>query len=138
MKEELTRRQFLATGAAAASVAILRPSLFDGGTALAAPFLRRDVGGLAASDPILVSYANAIHAMKMRPATDPLSWDYQAAIHGTLLSGSHTAWNTCEHGTYFFWSWHRMYLYWFEKIIRRMSGDYGWALPYWNYESPDI
>jgi hypothetical protein len=136
MKSHFTRRRFLTSAGAAASLAILKPSLFDGGTAQAAPFVRRDVGGLSASDPILVSYANAIHAMKARPSTDPLSWDYQAAIHGTLLSGSHPAWRTCEHGTYFFWPWHRMYLSWFEKIIRRMSGDYGWALPYWNYESP--
>jgi tyrosinase len=135
MNQKLNRRHFLIAGGAAASVAILKPSLFSGGTALAAPVVRRDVGGLTATDPILVSYAKAIKAMKMRPATDPLSWDYQAAIHGTLMSGSHPAWNTCEHGTYFFWPWHRMYLYWFEKIIRKMSGDYGWALPYWNYES---
>ena len=28
-----------------------------------------------------------------------------------------------------------MYLYWFERIIRKMSGDSSWALPYWNYTS---
>jgi hypothetical protein len=29
-----------------------------------------------------------------------------------------------------------MYLYWFERIVRRMSGDPAWALPFWDYESP--
>jgi Common central domain of tyrosinase/Polyphenol oxidase middle domain len=28
-----------------------------------------------------------------------------------------------------------MYLYWFERIIRKMSGDPGWALPFWDYVS---
>jgi len=36
-------------------------------------------------------------------------------------------------GLDFFFSWHRMYLYWFERIVRRMSGDDTWALPYWNW-----
>lgn len=138
MKNKTTRRRFLKTIGAAASVAILGPSLFEGDTALAASFVRRDVGGLSASDPILKSYAKAIKAMKALPTNNPLSWAYQAAIHGTTVSVSPppTAWNTCEHGTLYFWSWHRMYLYWFEKIIRKMSGDYGFALPYWNWTSP--
>jgi tyrosinase len=29
-----------------------------------------------------------------------------------------------------------MYLYWFERIIRKMSGDSSFALPFWDYESP--
>jgi len=101
-----------------------------------APFIRVDVWSLAANDPIITAYADAVAAMQAKPAADPTSWDYQAAIHGTLLSGSHIAWNTCEHGTHLFWCWHRMYLYWFERIIRKMSGDPGWALPFWDYHDP--
>lgn len=93
-----------------------------------------DVGGMSASTPALVSYGNAITAMQALPAANPLSWAYQAAIHGTTLSGSHPAWKTCEHGTLEFLSWHRMYLYWFERIIRKQSGDPNFALPFWNYE----
>jgi tyrosinase len=84
---------------------------------------------------VIKGYKKAIKAMKALPTSDPLSWAYQAAIHGTTLSGSNVAWNTCEHGTYFFFSWHRMYLWYFERIIRKMSGDPNWALPYWNYEA---
>jgi hypothetical protein len=136
MSNRLSRRRFLMTAGAAASVALLGPTFLDGGITLAAPVMRRDIGGLSATDSVIVSYRKAIKAMRLLPSTNPLSWDYQAAIHGTLLSGSHPAWNSCEHGTYFFWSWHRMYLYWFERIIRKMSGDYGWALPFWNWSSP--
>src|SRR5579859_1004661 len=133
MKIHFTRRQFVAT-ASAASVALLSESFFDPASVLAAtPVVRRDVGGMDASDPILLSYRKAIKAMKALPTANPLSWTYQAAIHWTTLSPLLTSWDNCEHGTDFFWSWHRMYLYWFERIIRKMCGDPCWALPYWNW-----
>jgi Common central domain of tyrosinase/Polyphenol oxidase middle domain len=134
MSNGFTRRRFMVTAGAAAST-VLGSSIFNLESVWAAPVTRRNLGGMAASDPVLISYGKAIKAMKALPTTNPLSWDYQAAIHGTTLSGSHVAWNTCEHGTHFFWSWHRMYLYWFERIIRKMSNDAGWALPFWDYQS---
>jgi len=72
--------------------------------ATATPHVRRDIQNLSATDPALVSYAKAIKAMKALPASDPRSWSYQAAIHMTTTTPVHTAWNTCEHGTYYFWS----------------------------------
>jgi tyrosinase len=135
MSNRFTRRRFMVT-AGAAGATLLGSSIFNLDSVWAAPIMRRNLGGMAASDPVLVSYRKAIKAMKALPTSNPLSWAYQAAIHGTTLSGSHTAWNTCEHGTHFFWCWHRMYLYWFERIIRKMSGDPGWALPFWDYHDP--
>jgi hypothetical protein len=135
MSNRFTRRRFMVTAGAAAST-VLGSSIFTLDSVWAAPVMRRNLGGMAASDPVLVSYRKAIKAMKLLPTTNPLSWAYQAAIHGTTLPGSQIAWNTCEHGTHFFWSWHRMYLYWFERIIRKMSADPGWALPFWDYSSP--
>lgn len=127
-----SRRRFIKTTA----VAAVGVSLVDIREILAAgPFTRLDVGPLTASSPTLVAYAKAIKAMRALPTANPLSWTYQAAIHGTTLSGSNPAWNTCQHGTIWFWAWHRMYLYWFERIIRKMSGDATFALPYWNYEA---
>lgn len=131
--KKYTRRRFLATAGAAASVAMFGPSLFNSDIALAGPFMRRDIGGLTATDPIIVGYRNAVTAMKLLPATDRRSWSYQAAIHGTYTMPVKTAWNTCTHHDYFFWSWHRMYLYWFERIVRKYSGSSSWSLPYWNY-----
>ena len=32
-------------------------------------------------------------------------------------------WNTCQHGTQFFFPWHRAYLYYFERVLREASGD---------------
>jgi hypothetical protein len=71
--------------------------------------------------------------MKGRPASDPTSWRYQANIHGTTDSPPQPLWSQCEHGTQFFFSWHRMYLYYFERILRKASGSTKLALPYWNY-----
>jgi hypothetical protein len=137
VKPNFTRRRFLTT-VGSASVTILGGWFFTADKALATPtFVRRDVGGLKSNDPVIVSYRKAIKRMRALPTTDPLSWTYQAAIHGTTLSQQLTAWDTCAHGSYFFWSWHRMYLYWFERIIRKMSGDRRWALPYWNWTSPN-
>lgn len=133
MKNHFTRRRFLATAGAAASVAFLSEPLWLREMRAAVPLVRRDVGRMDASDPILVAYGNAIQKMQALPSSNPLSWAYQAAIHGTLLSPPLTAWNTCEHGTDFFWSWHRMYLYWFERIIRKMCNEPCWALPYWDW-----
>jgi hypothetical protein len=134
MRNGFTRRRFLSTASVAATAAVLAEPLFDFSVAKAAvPLVRRDVGRMNASDPILLAYRKAIGAMQALPSTNPLSWAYQAAIHGTTLSGMQVSWNTCEHGTDFFWSWHRMYLYWFERIVRKMSGEPCWALPYWDW-----
>jgi tyrosinase len=134
MNNHLTRRNFLATTSAAVPAALLGRSVFPHDTAQpSAAFVRRDIGNLLETDQVIVSYRKAIAAMQALPYTNPCSWTYQAAIHATTLTDNLTAWNTCEHGSIFFWSWHRMYLYWFEKIIRKMSNDSSWALPYWNY-----
>ena len=135
MNASWNRRQFLiATGIAASATAIgsrlLRPT-----PVLASGFTRRDIGNLTANDSLITSYAKAVTAMQRLSPSDPRSWTYQAGIHASNTPcPCPTAWNSCEHGTEFFWSWHRMYLCYFEKIVRGMSGDDGWALPYWNWQ----
>jgi Common central domain of tyrosinase len=134
MRNGFTRRRFLSTAGAAATAAVLAEPIFDFGLAEAAvPLVRRDVGRMNPGDRILLAYRKAITAMQALPVTNPLSWAYQAAIHGTAQPGAQVSWNSCEHGTDFFWSWHRMYLYWFERIIRKMSAEPCWALPYWDW-----
>jgi hypothetical protein len=64
--------------------------------------------------------------------TDHTSWDAQRGIHSTFAQQTPIV-DQCEHGTLFFLSWHRMYLYWFERIIRAKSMDPAFALPYWGY-----
>jgi tyrosinase len=80
-------------------------------------------------------YAEGVKKMKTRPATDPTSWTYQAAMHGTYATPTKPLWNTCQHGSYFFLAWHRMYLYFFESIVRANSNP-EFNLPYWDYINP--
>jgi hypothetical protein len=47
-------------------------------------------------------------------------------------------WATCPHSrrdapALHFLSWHRMYLFFFERVLREASGDSTFALPYWDY-----
>jgi hypothetical protein len=138
MDRSASRRQFLKTAGTAASLSVLGTWLPTRSFATTIG-VRRNVGNMAASDPVLLTYRKAIKAMKALPASDPRSWSYQAAIHGTHATPVLTAWNTCEHSSRFFWSWHRMYLYWFERICRHMAAeccDPCWCLPYWDWASP--
>jgi Common central domain of tyrosinase/Polyphenol oxidase middle domain len=46
-------------------------------------------------------------------------------------------WATCEHGDQSnFFGWHRMYLYYFERVLRWASNDNTLRLPYWDYTDP--
>ena len=108
-------------------------------------FERRDVWKLGSEadpwDPILRWYARAISELKGRPRTNPTSWRYLAAIHGTGIARSEwpqgATWHECQHSSWFFLPWHRIYLHYFERIVRRTIVDLGgpddWALPYWHY-----
>jgi tyrosinase len=96
--------------------------------------IRREVRSLDAES--LGAYAKAVAVMKERPASDPTGWSYQAAIHGSTAAPQDLH-NQCKHGSWYFLSWHRMYLYYFEQIVRaaviESGGPEDWALPYWNY-----
>jgi Common central domain of tyrosinase/Polyphenol oxidase middle domain len=109
------------------------------------PRVRQDIRDLGTDadpwDPIVLAYAEAVRTMQSRPLEDPTGWEYQAAMHGRAGSPLPGAlWNECQHATWYFLPWHRMYLYHFEALVRRAvsanGGPDDWALPYWNY-SPD-
>src|SRR6266540_5071671 len=113
-------------------------------TPMAEMFVRREAWALESADtflPITLAYAKAVQVMQARPASDPTSWTYQAAIHATFAAPPPGAnWNDCQHQSWFFLPWHRMYLYYFERIVRKAVIDAGgpaeFALPYWNYDQP--
>lgn len=135
MEGRINRRNLLKAGAAFSVVGASQ--FFTGIPALAAyaagPTVRRNASTMAANDPILRGYRIAIKAMRALPNSNPCSWFYQAAIHGTNDPANLPSWNTCHTDPTFFWAWHRMYLYWFERIVRKQSGMYDWAVPYWDW-----
>jgi len=107
-------------------------------------FVRRDIWELEkneAFDPITLAYAKAVKVMQARAATDPTSWTFQGAIHGAYAAPPPGAgWNQCQHQGWFFLPWHRMYVYYLERIVRAAvkaaGGPADFALPYWNYSKP--
>jgi len=145
MSYNLSRRQvlrmisFLSAGTAVVGSTPFISKLFaDKANAQTSPWIRESIATFAQSPEKLAALKRGIEVMKSRPATDPTSWQYQANIHGTYDTRNLTSWNTCSHGTFFFFSWHRMYLLYFERILRKASGDPNLALPYWNYSDfPD-
>jgi tyrosinase len=101
-------------------------------------YVRQSIAEFSKDAAKVDAYRAGVRRMKSRPVGDPTSWAYQANIHG-VVSGTtlKPAWRTCDHGTWYFLPWHRMYIYWFERILRRASGDPTFALPYWDYSDPD-
>lgn len=134
----MNRRSLLKAGAAfsvvgASQIFTSIPALAD---YAAGPTVRRNASTMAANDPILRGYRRAIQAMRALPNDNPCSWFYQAAIHGTTDPANLPSWNTCHTDPSFFWAWHRMYLYWFERIVRKYSRMHDWAIPYWDWTNP--
>lgn len=96
---------------------------------VAAPSIRRNVYSL--SDGEIASLRRGVAVMKQRPPSDPTSWSFQANLHAVPILTPEPMW--CQHQSWFFLPWHRIYLYWFERILRAASGDPSLTLPYWNY-----
>lgn len=55
-------------------------------------------------------------------------------------STAQTVWATCQHSSgdtqANFFGWHRMYLYYFEQVLRWAAADDTLRLPYWDYTDP--
>lgn len=93
------------------------------------PVRRRLRTGSPEVDDMVRLYTDAVRLMKQLPASNPTSWAAQAGIHGTVTGG----FNFCQHNTSHFFSWHRAYLLYFERICRKLCGDPDFGLPYWNW-----
>lgn len=57
------------------------------------------------------------------------------SLQSKTTPDENATWCTCQHGTIQFLTWHRMYLYYFEQVLRAASGDPSLELPYWDYET---
>jgi Common central domain of tyrosinase/Polyphenol oxidase middle domain/Protein of unknown function (DUF_B2219) len=94
-------------------------------------FVRRNIYSLTPAQ--ITSLRAGVAAMKKRPASDPTSWLYQAKMHAVDSGVPAALQDQCQHRQFFFFSWHRMFIYYFERILRKASGDPNLTLPYWNY-----
>jgi Common central domain of tyrosinase len=115
-------------------------------------FIRQNAN-LPAASADLQALAAAMKMMKAMPCNTVCSWYYQGAIHSVPMSLPNgnpycssylggmqdlkTAWMNCTHDSQHpelhFLIWHRLFIWYFEKIIRKLSGKVDFALPYWDY-----
>jgi tyrosinase len=123
---------------------------------MADQLVRQDVWTLEQDQrfhPVILAYALAVREMRTRQPDHPTSWAYQTAVHWTNEPNPGPFFNQCQHNTWFFLPWHRMFLYWFEQIVRSVLRELPesvlqafpevdeqtiatWALPYWDYWDP--
>ncbi|MDH5327017.1 MAG: tyrosinase family protein [Gammaproteobacteria bacterium] len=123
-----TRREFLAISSAAVAGMTL-PSLGNMAMAASKPRYTRYSVGSKEGKRMLQSYKKGIRAMLKLPAEDPRNWFRYAFIH----------FMDCPHGNWWFYVWHRGYIGYLEQIIRDLSKDKNFALPYWDWtEMPRI
>lgn len=108
---------------------------------------RKEIHNLSSTE--IANYRKGVALMQSRAFSDPTSWIYQANMHGypansaicPVVGTPQPQWSTCQHGSFFFLAWHRMYLYYFERIlqaaVRQAIGNptYTFSLPFWNYEN---
>lgn len=119
-------------------------------------YVRKNANSSAAQSDI-EAMNKALKIMREKGCTDPLSWYYQGAIHwipdsipnNPLCESYHnvgdlkTAWDNCTHSPsgkekLHFLVWHRLYIWHFEKIVRKLSGKQDFALPYWAYTNNNV
>src|SRR5579862_5609113 len=123
----ISRRAVLLQGGVIGA-GIIAPSL-SGIRALGqAPRLpeRRSLQGLAWNDPIVETYRDGVGLLKRRAAADLFNWANLATIHGTDVETYHL----CPHGNWYFLPWHRAYILMYERIVRDVTGNRDFALPY--------
>lgn len=102
-------------------------------------------------------YANAVQTMMSTPESNPIGWLFWWYTHGvrddrtkaqeitriyptpsTRRTLAQQTWDTCQAHKDptmepYFLPWHRMYLFFFERVIQKVSGNSSFALPYWDY-----
>jgi tyrosinase len=154
---KLSRRHLVAGGLAGAGASVLPGFTRE---AHAAPVTRYNLMS-ANGQAMLKQYAKAVKIMMGLPKSSPQSWTFQWYTHAVPTNTTKAAelaaifpspspaktlatamWDTCQ-GHFnpatqepYFCPWHRMYLCYFEAIIRRVLNDPKFTLPYWDYTVP--
>ena len=124
------------------------------------PLIRYDAAS-AEGQAMLAIYADAVTRMKALGDANPMSWLWQWYEHfvdgtttktnelnrifGTTTSATRTlakdTWNTCQshsgQDANHFLPWHRLFVLYFERIVRQVSERPEFTLPYWDYTSSD-
>jgi tyrosinase len=123
----ITRRQTLQR-LALGGVAVFA-GIVPGTRALASPLpRRREINGLALNDPMVQTLRDGVRILKNRTAGQGPSWIDLSNIHGNAAD-----FNKCPHGNWYFLPWHRAYLLMYERMIRSVTANNDFAMPYWDW-----
>ncbi|CAM0914157.1 unnamed protein product [Alopecurus aequalis] len=90
----------------------------------------------------MAKYERAIALMKALPHSDPRSFYQMANVHCAYCTGSYRQTANPElfmqiHFSWFFFPYHRAYIYFFERIAAKLLGEPGFAVPFWSYDVPE-
>ena len=158
---KLSRRALLAAGAAGATLdAIPFPVWYKQQAWADTPRIRYNAAS-PEGQAMLQKYQAGVNRMMNQTAeTSPLSWAFQWYTHWVKeppgmaselrriypqpnapnRALAQQMWETCQahngQNEDFFLPWHRMFVYFFELIVRQASNEPGFTLPYWNYSNP--
>jgi tyrosinase len=130
----MTRRSVLLQGGVIGAGIIA--SNLPGMTALAQgqPPVRRSLQGLAWNDPIVTTYREAVGIMKQKPESEQFSWVNLSKIHGSDPNTYHF----CPHGDWYFLPWHRAYTAMCERIVRLLTTNKDFAMPFWDWTADPL
>jgi polyphenol oxidase len=92
-------------------------------------------------DAYIAKYQKAVELMKALPETDGRSFVAQYRLHCAYCN-NHLRFAGNEypleiHQSWLFFTWHRLYLYFNERILAKLIDDDTFALPYWNWDNQD-
>ncbi|XP_058096723.1 polyphenol oxidase, chloroplastic-like [Magnolia sinica] len=90
----------------------------------------------------LAKYEEAYRRMRALDKEDPWSLEQQARVHCQYCDGAYdqVGFNDVQLQVHFSWiflPWHRYYIHFHERILGKLIGDDTFALPFWNWDSPD-
>ncbi|CAL5408754.1 unnamed protein product [Camellia sinensis] len=90
----------------------------------------------------VAKFSKALALMKALPEDDPRSFKQQANVHCAYCDGAYHQVVFPEldlqvHNSWLFFPFHRYYLHFFERILGSLIGDPSFAIPFWNWDSPN-
>ena len=93
------------------------------------------------SKEYIAKYKKAVQLMKALPDDDPRNFRQQANVHCAFCDGAYDqvgfpGLELQVHNSWLFFPWHRMYLYFHERILAKLINDPTFALPFWGWDSP--
>ncbi|XVE87994.1 hypothetical protein DITRI_Ditri19aG0032900 [Diplodiscus trichospermus] len=89
----------------------------------------------------IAKFKKAMELMKTLPADDPRNFMQQANVHCAYCDGAYDQEGFPKieiqvHHSWLFFPFHRLYLYFFERILGKLIDDPDFAMPFWNWDAP--